>query len=68
MRETDYGLAIGDTGESPVGRRGWAGNIPAHLHHQPALPLTSPAPSEFYASQNTEHVKFTPILKVGITD
>ena len=36
------GLAIGDTGEIPGGPTGlgWS-KIPAHFHHQPALPLTS---------------------------
>ena len=39
------GLAIGDTGGIPGGptRLGWS-KIPAHIHHQPALPLSSPAP------------------------
>ena len=38
------GLAIRDTGGIPGGPTGlgWS-KIPAHFHHQPALPLTSPA-------------------------
>ena len=48
------GLAIGDTGESPVGRQGWDGPKyrPTPLTKRP-FPLTSPAPTLFYATQNT---------------
>lgn len=36
-----------------MGRRGWAGQIPAHLHHQPALPRTLLDPTILCASKNT---------------
>jgi len=49
--------------QAPVGRRGWAGPIPAHLHHQPAPPSDIAGPDCILYF--TGHVQLTLIPKVN---